>query len=184
MEVLGVVDDQRDGWKEKGMKFRYKLVQGTGTTTTAAGHEVVTRLRTGNAGLASALEVTPGEPFKLRIHVRNTSDRGISIGGALYRQDDECLLSDAQGQPVPVTKVPHDIKIGMKGGYFSTGQVAVFELRGLSFQDIDKVPASAGYVAKASPGRYTLRFRLRLPGDDVPFAAGERDGRASWKRGR
>ena len=65
----------------------------------------------------------------------------------------------------------------MKGGYFGPGQVAVFECAGLSFQAIDKVPASAGYVAKARPGRYTLRFRLRLPGDDVPFAAGER----TWK---
>jgi hypothetical protein len=65
----------------------------------------------------------------------------------------------------------------MKGGYFGAEQVAVFESAGLSFQDIDKVPASAGYVAQAKPGRHTLRFRLRLPGDDVPFAAGER----AWK---
>jgi hypothetical protein len=134
-------------------------------------------------GLQAAIEVTPGEPFKLRIHVRNASDHGISIGGALYRQDDECLLSDAQGQPVEVTKVTHDIKIGMKGGYFGAGQVAVFESAALSFQDIDKAPASAGYVAKASPGRYTLRFRLRLPGDDVPFAAGERDWKGELETG-
>ena len=164
MEVLGVVDDQRDGWNEKGMKFRYKLVQGTGTTTAAATTKSSLVFGPETRGLQAAIEVTPGEPFKLRIHVRNASDRGISIGGALYRQDDECLLADAQGQPVPVTKVTHDIKIGMKGGYFGPGQVAVFESAGLSFQDIDKVPASAGYVAKASPGRYTLRFRLRLPG--------------------
>src|SRR5204863_8846763 len=124
-----------------------------------------------------AIDVSPGEPFKLRIYVRNASDRGISIDGALYRQDDECMLSDAQGRAVQVTKVPHDIKIGMKGGYFGAGQVAVFESAGLSFQDIAKVPPSAGYVAKAKPGRYTLRFRIRLPGDDVPFAAGAK----AWK---
>src|SRR4029079_10153511 len=77
----------------------------------------------------------------------------------------------------------HYIKVGMKGGYFSTGQVAVFECAGLSFQAIDRVPASAGYVAKASSGRYTLRFRLRLPGDDVPFVVGERDWNGELETG-
>jgi hypothetical protein len=66
--------------------------------------------------------------------------------------------------------VTHDIKVGMGGGYHAPGQVAIFESAGLSFQSLDKVPSSAGYVAQAKPGRYTLRMRLRLPGDDVPFA--------------
>jgi serine/threonine protein kinase len=183
MEVKGVVDDQRDGWIEKGMKFRYKLVQGTGTTTPAATTKSSLVFGPETRGLQAAIEVTPGEPFKLRIHVRNASDRGISIGGARYRQDDECLLTDAQGQPVPVTKVTHDIKIGMKGGYFSAGQVAVFESAGLSFQDIDKAPASAGYIAKSGPGRYTLRFHLRLPGDDALFVVGERDWKGELETG-
>ncbi len=174
MQVLGSVEVKHEGWTENGMKFRYKLVQGTGTTTTAAPPLV---FGAGAQGLQAALEVTPGEPFKLRIHIRNVSDRGIAIDGAYYRQEDECLLSDVQGQPVPITKVTHDIKMGMKGGYFGPGQVAVFECAGLSFQDIDKVPASAGYVAKAKPGRYTLRLRIRLPGEDVPFAAGAQ----AWK---
>ncbi len=173
MEVLGVMDDKRNGWIEKGMKFRYKLVQGTGTAPPAATTKSSLVFGPETRGFQAAIEVTPGEPFQLRILVRNVSDRGISIDGAGYRQDDECFLTDAQGQNVPVTKVTHDIKIGMKGGYFGPGQVAVFETAGLSFQDIDKVPASAGYIAKAKPGRYTLRFRLRLPGDDVPFAPGE-----------
>ncbi len=173
MEVLGVGEDER-GERSHGMKFRYKLVQGTGTTTTVAPAKSSLVFGPENQGLQAALEVTPGEPFKLRIYIRNASDRGIAIDGAQYRQDDECLLSDAQDRPVQITKVPHDIKIGMKGGYFSAGQVAVFESAGLSFQDINKVPASAGYVANAKAGRYTLRFRLRLPGDDVPFAAGEK----------
>ncbi|MEA3212535.1 MAG: eukaryotic-like serine/threonine-protein kinase [Chthoniobacter sp.] len=177
MEVMGVVNDQRDGWIEKGMKFRYKLVQGTGTTPPAATPKSSLVFGPETRGLQAAVAVTPGEPFKLRLYVRNVSDRGIAIDGAHYRQDDECLLADAKGQFMPVTKVTHEIKTGMKGGYFSAGQVAVFESAGLSFQDLDKVPASAGYVAKAKPGRYTLRFRLRLPGDDVPFAAGER----AWK---
>jgi hypothetical protein len=129
--------------------------------------------------LQAALEVTPGEPFKLRIYVRNASDRGIVIGGAQYRQDDECLLANAQGQLVPVTKVPHDIRIGLKGGYFSPGQISVFECAGLSFQDIDKMPSSAGYVANARPGRYTLRLRLRLPGADVS----ERDWKGELETG-
>jgi predicted Ser/Thr protein kinase len=173
MEVMGVVNDQRDGWNEKGMKFRYKLVQGTGAAIFIATTKSSLVFGPETRGFQAALEVTPGEPFKLRILVRNVSDRGISIDGAWYRQDDECSLTDAQGQPVPVTKVTHDIKNGMKGGYFGPGQVAIFESAGLSFQDIDKVSPSAGYVAKAKPGPYTLRFRLRLPGDDVPFAAGE-----------
>ena len=176
MEVMGVMDVKRDGWIEKGMKFRYKLVQGTGASTAVATPPLV--FGPESNGLRAAVEVTPGEPFKLRIHIRNVSDRGISIDGAGYRQDDECLLTDAQGRPVPITKVPLDIRIGMKGGYFGAGQVAVFESAGLSFQSLDKAPSSAGYVAQQSkPGRYTLRFRIRLPGDDVPFAAGEH----AWK---
>jgi hypothetical protein len=175
MEVMGVVDDKRDGWLEKGMKFRYKLVQSTGSSTAAGSPPLAFGPET--QGLRAALEVTPGEPFKLRIHIRNVSDHGIAIDGASYRQEDECLLSDALGQPVPVTKVTHEIKMGMKGGYFGAGQVAVFESAGLSFQDGGKVWPSAGYVAPALPGRYTLRFRLRLPGDDVPFPAGEQ----AWK---
>jgi hypothetical protein len=175
MEVMGVVDNQRESWNQKGMKFRYKLVQGTGASTAAAMPPLVFGPET--AGLQAALEVTPGEPFQLRIHIRNASDHGISIDGAQYRQDDECLLADAQNQPVPVTKLMHDIKVGMKGGYYGAGQVAVFESAGLSFQSIDRAPSSAGYVASARPGRYTLRFRIRLPGDDVPFAAGTN----AWK---
>jgi len=124
--------------------------------------------------LHAALLVTPGEPFGLRIYIRNVSDKGISIDGASYRQEDECLLSDAAGRPVAITKVAHDIKMGMVGGYYSPGQVAVFQCAGLSFQSTDKAPSSAGYVAQAPPGRYTLRVRLRLPGDDVPFAADAR----------
>jgi tRNA A-37 threonylcarbamoyl transferase component Bud32 len=177
MEVMGVVDGLRDSWNEKGVRFRYRLVQGTGTTTPAAATKSSLVFGPETGGMQAALDITPGEPFKIRILVRNASDRGISIDGALYRQDDECLLSDAQGRYVPVTKVTHDIKNGMKGGYFGSGQVAVFESAGLSFQDVEKAPASAGYVAKAGPGRYTLRFRLRLPGDDVPFAAGAQ----AWK---
>jgi hypothetical protein len=174
MEVLGVVDEKREGWTERGMKFRYKLVQGAGTKNIAK-----PGLNFGEAtqGLQAALEVTPGEPFRLRIHIRNVSDHDISIHGTHYRQEDECLLTDADGKPVSVTKVTHDIKMGMKGGYFAPGQVAVFECAGLSFQSIDKAPPSAGYVAQATPGRYTLRVRLRLPGDDVPFVAGEN----AWK---
>ena len=172
-----MVDDDAGGMERKGHEV--PLQAGAGHRDDAAPRAAKPSLVFGpeTRGLQAALEVTPGEPFKLRIHVRNASDRGISIDGAQYRQDDECLLSDAQGQPVPVTKVPHDIKVGMKGGYFGPGQVAVFESAGLSFQDIDKAPASAGYVAQAKPGRYTLRFRIRLPGDDVPFAAGEQ----AWK---
>ena len=168
MEVQGVVADERAD-NGHGMKFRYKLVQGTGTSTVAATASLAYGPETN--GLKAAVEVTPGEPFKLLIHVRNVSDRDISIEGALYRQDDECILSDALGRTVTVTKVTHAIKAGIKAGSFGPGQVAVFESAGLSFQDIDKVPASAGYVAQAKPGRYTLRIRLRLPGTDVPFAA-------------
>ena len=173
MEVMGVVEDQRDGWNQRGMKFRYKLVQGTGTAPPAPTAKSALVFGPETRGLQAAVEVTPGEPFKLRMLVRNVSDRGISIGGAGYRQEDQCLLTDGQGQPVPVTKVTHDIKMGMKGGYYSPGQIAVFESAGLSFQSIDQAPSSAGYVAQARPGRYAVRFRLRLPGDDVPFAAGE-----------
>ena len=171
MEVLGTVEEKHDGWTERGMKFRYKLVQGTGTpppAAVAAKSSLVFGQET--KGLRAAHKVTPGEPFKLQIHLRNVSDHAISIEGAHFRQEDECLLADAQGQPVPITKVTHQISIGMHSGYFSPRQVAVFESAGLSFQSIDKVPSSAGYVAQAKPGRYTLRVRLRLPGGDVPFA--------------
>ncbi len=179
MEVLGVAGEKKDGWTENGMKFRYKLVQGSETTATPP-----LIYGEGTQGLQAALEVTPGEPFKLRIYIRNVSDHAISIDGASYRQNDECLLTDASGQPVPVTKVSHEIGIGMKGGYFGAGQVAVFESAGLSFQAPTKdgafsfdtaknLPSIAGYVAQVKPGRYTLRVRLRLPGDDVPFAPGD-----------
>ena len=177
MEVIGVVEDKREGWVEKAMKFRYKLVQGTGTPPAAAHTPSTLVFGPETKGLQAAIKVTPGEPFKLQFHVRNASDHGIAIDGASYRQQDECLLSDAQGLPVQVTKLPHDIPIGLTGGFFGPGQVKVFESAGLSFQSIDQVPASAGYVAKAKPGLYTLRFRLRLPGEDVPFAAGEQ----TWK---
>jgi predicted Ser/Thr protein kinase len=170
LEVLGVEDQQQDGWKEKGVRFRYQLVKGTGTTPPVATAKSSLIFGPEEKGLRAALEVTPGEPFKVRIVIRNVSERGISLDGALYRQADECLLADGQGRPVPVTTVPHDIRIGMKGGYFGPGQVAVFESAGLSFQELAKAPSSAGYVAQAKPGRHTLRFRLRLPGDDVPFA--------------
>jgi hypothetical protein len=170
MEVQGTVDEKRDGWTERGTKFRYKLVQDAGTATVAPPPLVFGE---GARGLQAALEVTPGEPFKLRIHIRDVSDHAISIEGASYRQEDECLLTDAQGQPVPITKLPHDIGMGMHAGYYSPGQVAVFESAGLSFQSIEKAPSSAGYVAHAKPGRYTLRVRLHLPGDDVPFTAGK-----------
>jgi len=171
MEVLGAVDEKHADWTEKGMKFRYKLVLGTGPTTVATPPLIFGQ---GTQGLHAALLVTPGEPFGLRIYIRNVSDKGISIDGASYRQEDECLLSDAAGRPVAITKVAHDIKMGMVGGYYSPGQVAVFQCAGLSFQSTDKAPSSAGYVAQAPPGRYTLRVRLRLPGDDVPFAADAR----------
>ncbi len=168
MEVLGAVDTKHADWTENGMKFRYKLVQGTGTTTVATPPLIFGQ---GTQGLQAALHVTPGEPFGLRIYIRNVSDKAISIDGASYRQEDECLLTDAAGKPVPITRVTHDIKMGMIGGYYSPGQVAVFQCAGLSFQSTDKAPSSAGYVAQAPPGRYTLRMRLRLPGDDVPFPA-------------
>jgi hypothetical protein len=169
MEVLGTVEVKHKDWTEQGMKFRYKLVKGTGTPMAAAPAKSSLVFGAEMQGLQAALEVTPGEPFKLRIHIRNASDHGIGIDGAHYRQEDECLLTDAEGKPVPVTKVTHDIAMGTKSGYFAPGQVAVFECAGLSFQSIDKCPSSAGYVAQAKPGRYTLRIRLRLPGVDVPY---------------
>jgi|GEM_PF-2176351 len=168
IEVLGAADG---GGAGRGMKFRYKLVQGTGTTTAARAAPSPLVFGPESQGLQAALEVTPGEPIKLRIHVRNVSDRDISLNGTGYRQEDECLLSDAQGRPVPVTRVTHDIRMGMKGGFFAPGQVAVFESAGLSLQGVDKASAAAGYVAQVEPGRYTVRVRLRLPGDDIPFAA-------------
>lgn len=168
MEVLGVAEVKHTGWTEKGMKFHYKLVQGTGTTTVATPALIFGQ---GTQGFQAALQVTPGEPFGLRIYIRNVSDTGISIDAVSYRQEDECLLTDAAGRPVPITRVTHDIKMGMVGGYYSPGQVAVFQCAGLSFQSSDKAPSSAGYVAQAPPGRYTLRMRFRLPGDDVPFPA-------------
>jgi hypothetical protein len=179
IEVLGAAADEGSG---RGMKFRYKLVLGSGTTREAAAAAraagAVSSLAgislvygPATKGLEAALEVTPGEPYRLRIHVRNASDRALSINGVGYRQTDECLLTDAQGRPVPVTKVTHDIPMGLRGGYFGPGQVMVFESAGLSFQDVVRAPASAGYVAQAPSGRYTLRIRLRLPGDDIPFAA-------------
>jgi tRNA A-37 threonylcarbamoyl transferase component Bud32 len=173
MEVLGTAEVQHKDWTEKGMKFRYKLVQGTGTTKIGPSKIILPQLNFGKEtqGLQAALTVTPGEPFGLRIYLRNVSDKAIAIDGASYRQEDECLLTDAEGKLVPITRVTHDIKVGMGGGYHSPGQVAVFESAGLSFQSIDKVPSSAGYAAQAKPGRYTLRMRLRLPGDDVPFPA-------------
>jgi len=172
MEVLGTVEVKHGDWSEHGMKFRYKLVQGTGTTTITPSKITLPQLNFGKEtqGLQAALTVTPGEPFGLRIYLRNVSDKAIAIDGASYRQEDECLLTDQDGKPVPITRVTHDIKVGMGGGYHGPGQVAIFESAGLSFQSLDKVPSSAGYVAQAKPGRYTLRMKLRLPGDDVPFA--------------
>jgi hypothetical protein len=67
MEVLGVVENQRNGWNENGMKFRYKLVQGTGTANAAATTKSSLVFGPETQGLQAALEVTPGEPFKLRI---------------------------------------------------------------------------------------------------------------------
>ena len=92
MEIIGVVGDKRDGWLEKGMKFRYKLVQSAGTGGAAA---VKSSLPLGpmTNGLQAALEVTPGDPFKLRIYVCNVSDHGIAIDGASYRQEDDLLLT-------------------------------------------------------------------------------------------
>ena len=179
MEVLGTVATEHNG---RGMKFRYKLVKGAGTTTEAAAAARAANAGSSLAGsslvwgpavqgLEAALEVTPGEPYRLRIHVRNASDRAVSLNGVGYRQEDECLLSDSQGRPVPVTKVTHDIPMGMRGGYFGPGQVMVFECAGLSFQPVAKAPAAAGYVAQAPIGRYTVRIRFHLPGDDIPFAA-------------
>ncbi len=172
MEVLGTVEIKHGDWSERGMKFRYKLVQGTGTTTIIPSKITLPKLNFGkeSQGLQAALVVTPGEPFGLRIYLRNVSDKSIGLDGANYRQEDECLLTDVDGKPVPITRVTHDIKVGMGGGYHAPGQVAIFEDAGLSFQSLDKVPSSAGYVAQAKPGRYTLRLKLRLPGDDVPFA--------------
>jgi serine/threonine protein kinase/WD40 repeat protein len=172
MEVLGPVEVKHGDWSEHGMKFRYKLVQGTGTTTITPSKITLPKLNFGKEtqGLQAALAVTPGEPFGLRIYLRNASDKAIALDGASYRQADECLLTDADGKPVPITRVTHDIKVGMGGGYHSPGQVAIFESAGLSFKSLDNVPSSAGYVAQAKPGRYTLRMKLRLPGDDVPFA--------------
>jgi hypothetical protein len=172
MEVLGPVEVKHGDWSEKGMKFRYKLVQGTGTTTITPSKITLPQLNFGKEshGLQAALAVTPGEPFGLRIYLRNVSDKAIALDAANYRQEDKCLLTDADGKPVPITRVTHDIKVGMGGGYHGPGQIAIFESAGLSFQSLDKVPSSAGYVAQAKPGHYTLRMKLRLPGDDVPFA--------------
>ena len=136
MEVLGVVNDQRDGWVEKGMKFRYKLVEGGGTKVAPTPPSLVFGPET--RGLQAALEVTPGEPFKLRFHIRNVSDTGISIEGAQHRQADDCILEDARGQRVEVVNARRDIKTAMKGGYFIKGQIAVLESAGLSFLPVDK----------------------------------------------
>jgi hypothetical protein len=188
IEVIGPAPLGSEGEQSKtlGVKFRYKLVEGSGTPPeppAALASPLVFGPEAG--GLAAALEVTPAEPFRIRIHIRNVSDSPISIGGAAYRQEDDCLLSDSEGRVVPVTRVTHDIPMGMKGGYFAPGQVAVFESAGLSFlsaaalekstlieKTVEPASAAAGYLAPFKPGRYALRMRVRLPGDDVPFNPG------------
>ena len=62
MEVLGNAEVKHEGWTEKGMKFRYKLVQGTGTTTPAAATKSSLVFGPEMEGLQAVIEVTPGEP--------------------------------------------------------------------------------------------------------------------------
>ncbi|MDB6139976.1 MAG: putative serine/threonine-protein kinase pknB, partial [Verrucomicrobiaceae bacterium] len=166
MEVLGVVDDARDGWKEKGMRFRYKMVRGDKAPNTPAGP--VLAFGPANNGLQAALELIPGDPMKLRFHIRNVSDHLIAISGMHLRTQDDCLIEDLQGQPVAVRKPQGEIKSAIHSGGFRPGQVAVFDSAGLTFQ-----PPGAGnetaYAAGAGAGKYSVRFRLHLPGADYPL---------------
>ena len=169
MEVLGAVTDNRDGWNGHGLKLRYKLVTGTLPETPAAGSALVYGLVSN--GLQAAVEVMPGEPLKLRLHVRNASGDTVLIQGLDRRQVDDCLLEDMQGRPVDVRRPAHDPKIPVHSGGFRPGQIAVFETDGLEFEspDLPNGPPRAAYVARAAPGKYSLRFLMHLPGSDYPY---------------
>jgi hypothetical protein len=125
-------------------------------------------------GLCAAVELTTsngvfrlGEPITMRFHIRNASDHEIVVAGRAYRQTDQCILDDEQGNRVDLSMCRRLIRTFTQRGSVGPGEVMVFESGGLSFGEV-KAGYLVSYVAKAWPGRYTLRFRLRIPDAGSP----------------
>jgi len=155
-----------------GVNVRYKLVQGGATNAAAAAAAAVAKpaapLVFGPVtnGLQAAAEVTPDDPFQVHFHVRNVSKDTFTIVSLNYRQDDECILKDEQGKPVEVERGFDLSYTFTKREMLMPGKTVVLASGGLSF-----LPGGARwnhptFHAKAKPGRYTLRFRVALDGNE------------------
>ena len=128
-------------------------------------------------GLQAAVEVTPGEPLRLRFYVRNGSDREILLAGGYYRHNDECILEDEQGHRVEVRPYGESHATFTQRRLLGPGEVMVFESGGLSLQsgNEDRLSRFPSFKAQAKTGRYTLRFRLHFPDVGSPDKPGPSD---------
>jgi hypothetical protein len=126
-------------------------------------------------GLRAAAELSPkkdayalGEKIALRFHIRNASDRAITIASDSWLQQagpDAVIVEDERGQRL---RVGHTWYSGMTPTQRETlepGQTAIFASSGLAFIGPGaEVPGHpVGHRVTAPPGRYTIRFTLRFP---------------------
>ncbi|MEI7732114.1 MAG: hypothetical protein WCO56_21245 [Verrucomicrobiota bacterium] len=152
---------------DNGVKLRYKLVQGGATkAVTVAKPAAPLVFGPVTNGLQAAAEVTPDDPFQVHFHIRNVSKDTFTIASLNYRQDDECILTDEQGKPVEVERGFDLSYTFTKREMLVPGKTVVLASGGLSF-----LPGKARWYgptfhAKAKPGRYTLRFRVSLDGNE------------------
>ncbi|MGA2615986.1 MAG: protein kinase [Thermoguttaceae bacterium] len=170
LQVIGAVEDER-GSNGRGMKFRYKLVQG-GAPETAAGQN----LSFGPVvnGLQAAVELKPasgtfrlGEPIGVVFHIRNRSTNGVYVAGLSWRQNDNLTIEDDQGRKVDVEHILSTGEPAILRAIVQPGDKAVFNSGSLEFlaEDAnDKEAASpVAYYVKVKPGKFTIRFGLNFP---------------------
>ena len=131
-------------------------------------------------GLRAALDLVPeGDGFQiggaasLRFQVRNvTTDQEAQVASPALRQDDygdpALIVEDEKGNSIPVNYA-RDVFHGssVQREHLAPGDTATFQGESVAFLPEgatgsvgDKPPASV----EVKPGRYTIRYKLRLPG--------------------
>ena len=149
--------------------------RGTTNGSSSSNNTAVQKLTFGPVtnGLCAAVELAPsngvfrlGEPIEVVFHIRNSSSERVFLTGASWRQGDDLMVEDQNGQKIEVHNITQDGVTPIKSEYLLPGWIALFHSARLAFLPEDatekQVPDSAGYYVKVKPGKYTLRFRLHF----------------------
>ncbi len=118
------------------------------------------------------LSISSGSEVDLELWLHNVSDEPIRIESENWRQDDELELKNADEVPVLVGKSWYTGWPVMKTWVIDPGEVVVIDSGNLQVRTIGGRPGPSGnmpvYRADSlKPGRYSARFRVRIPGDDT-----------------